>query len=108
MEAGAESARHLSPSEAHGHIGDLMTTLLCRACCSRIPLLATCSCSGMRRTSASQLDSALMDIDLAALPNDVETLQKLVRSLAAERTSLSEAQAEIERLHLIIGDQRGS
>jgi transposase len=43
-----------------------------------------------------------MDIDLAALPDDVETLQKLVRSLAAERTSLSEAQAEIERLHLII------
>ena len=43
-----------------------------------------------------------MDIDLAALPDDVETLQQLVRSLAAERTSLSEAQAEIERLHLII------
>ena len=43
-----------------------------------------------------------MDIDLAALPDDVETLQKLVRSLAAERTCLSEAQAEIERLHLII------
>ena len=32
----------------------------------------------------------------------METLQKLVRSLAAERASLSEAQAEIERLHLII------
>ena len=43
-----------------------------------------------------------MDIDLATLPDDVETLQNLVRSLAAERTSLSEAQAEIERLHLII------
>jgi transposase len=43
-----------------------------------------------------------MDIDLAALPDDVETLQRLVRSLAAERTSLGEAQAEIERLHLII------
>ena len=43
-----------------------------------------------------------MDIDLAALPDDVETLQQLVRSLAAERTSLSEAQAEIERLNLII------
>jgi transposase len=43
-----------------------------------------------------------MNIDLAALPDDVETLQKLVRLLAAERTSLSEAQAEIERLHLII------
>jgi hypothetical protein len=26
-----------------------------------------------------------MDIDLAALPNDVETLQQLVHSLAAER-----------------------
>ena len=43
-----------------------------------------------------------MDIDLAALPDDVETLQNLVRSLAAERTSLSEATAEIERLNLII------
>ena len=43
-----------------------------------------------------------MNIDLAALPDDVETLQRLVRSLAAERTSLSEAQAEIERLQLII------
>src|SRR6478735_9987446 len=43
-----------------------------------------------------------MNIDLAALPDDVETLQRLVRSLAAERTSLSEAKAEIERLHLII------
>ena len=43
-----------------------------------------------------------MDIDLAALPDDVETLQQLVRSLAAERTSLNEANAEIERLNLII------
>src|SRR6185437_6815594 len=43
-----------------------------------------------------------MDIDLAALPDDVEMLQRMVRSLAAERTILSEAQAEIERLHLII------
>ena len=43
-----------------------------------------------------------MNIDLAALPGDVETLQRMVRLLAAERTSLSEAQAEIERLHLII------
>jgi transposase len=41
-----------------------------------------------------------MDIDLAALPNDVETLQR--RALAAERTALSEAQAEIERLRLIV------
>jgi hypothetical protein len=37
-----------------------------------------------------------------SLPDNVETLQKLDRSLAVERTSLSEAQAEIERLHLII------
>jgi transposase len=43
-----------------------------------------------------------MDIDLAALPDDVEALQKLVRSLAAERTTLREAKAEIERLNLII------
>lgn len=43
-----------------------------------------------------------MNIDLAALPDDVETLQRLVRSLAVERTALTEAQAEIERLHLII------
>ena len=43
-----------------------------------------------------------MNIDLAALPDDVETLQRMVRSLAAERTTLSEAQAEIERLRLIV------
>jgi transposase len=43
-----------------------------------------------------------MNIDLAALPDDVETLQRMVRALAAERTSLHEANAEIERLHLII------
>src|ERR1700726_1895462 len=43
-----------------------------------------------------------MDIDLAALPDDVEPLQGVVRSLAAGRPSLSEAQAEIERLHLVI------
>lgn len=43
-----------------------------------------------------------MDIDLAALPNDVATLQRMVRSLAAGRATLSAAQAEIERLHLII------
>ena len=43
-----------------------------------------------------------MDIDLAALPNDVETLQQLVRSIAAERATLTEARAEIERLNLII------
>jgi len=47
-----------------------------------------------------------MDIDLAALPDDVATLQRLVRDLAAgresERTGLAEAQAEIERLKLIV------
>ncbi len=43
-----------------------------------------------------------MDIDLAALPDDVETLQRMVRGLAAERAALSEAQAEIERLRLIV------
>jgi hypothetical protein len=43
-----------------------------------------------------------MDIDLAALPDDVETLRRMVRSLAAERTALSEAQAEIERLRAIV------
>ena len=43
-----------------------------------------------------------MDIDLAALPDDVETLRRMVRSLAAERTALAAAQAEIERLQLIV------
>ena len=44
-----------------------------------------------------------MDIDLAALPDDVEALQRMVRALDAERTTaLSEAQAEIERLRLIV------
>ena len=44
-----------------------------------------------------------MDIDLADLPDDVVTLQRMVRALAAERTTaLSEAQAEIERLRLIV------
>src|SRR5882672_5631645 len=43
-----------------------------------------------------------MDIDLADLPDNVEMLQRMVRTLAAERTDLSEAQAEIERLRLIV------
>ena len=43
-----------------------------------------------------------MNVDLAALPNDVETLQRMVRTLAAERANLSEPQAEIERLRLIV------
>ena len=43
-----------------------------------------------------------MDIDLAALPDDVKTLKRIVCTLAAERAALSEAQAEIERLRLIV------
>jgi len=43
-----------------------------------------------------------MDIDLATLPDDVETLQRMVRTLATERANLTEAQAEIERLRLIV------
>ena len=47
-----------------------------------------------------------MDVDLAALPDDVDALHQLIRELAAERTgerkALSEAQAEIERLRLIV------
>src|SRR5258706_761307 len=43
-----------------------------------------------------------MDIDLAALPDDVETLQRMVCTLATERANLTEAQAEIERLRLIV------
>src|ERR1700738_453022 len=43
-----------------------------------------------------------MDIDLAALPDDVETLQRGVPTLATERANLTEARAEIERLRLIV------
>jgi hypothetical protein len=43
-----------------------------------------------------------MDIDLAALPDDVKMLQQMVRSLAVERTALAAAQSEIERLRLIV------
>lgn len=43
-----------------------------------------------------------MDIDLAALPDDVTTLQRMVRQLAAEQADLTAAQAEIERLKLIV------
>jgi len=47
-----------------------------------------------------------VDIDLAALPSDVDTLHQLVRDLAAQvaddRFELAQAQAEIERLKLII------
>src|SRR2546427_7280143 len=41
-----------------------------------------------------------MDIDLADLPDNVETLQRMVRTLATERANLTEAQ--IERLRLIV------
>jgi transposase len=44
-----------------------------------------------------------MNIDLAALPDDVKMLQQMVLSLAAERTTaLAAAQSEIERLRLIV------
>ena len=43
-----------------------------------------------------------MNIDLATLPDDVATLQRMVRTLAAECATLTEAEAEIERLRLII------
>ena len=43
-----------------------------------------------------------MNIDLAALPAAAETLQHMVRAPASERASFAEAQAEIERLRLII------
>jgi hypothetical protein len=43
-----------------------------------------------------------MNIDLADLPDNVETLQRMVRTLATERANLTEAQAEIERLRLIV------
>src|ERR1700692_1728314 len=43
-----------------------------------------------------------MNIDLAAWPDDVDTLRRMVRMLAAERANLTAAQAEIERLRLIV------
>src|ERR1700704_6841451 len=43
-----------------------------------------------------------MNIDLAILPDDVDTLQRMVRTLAAECATLNEAEAEIERLRLIV------
>jgi transposase len=43
-----------------------------------------------------------MNFDLAALPDDVATLQQMVRTLAVDRAALSQAQAEIERLRLIV------
>jgi transposase len=41
-----------------------------------------------------------MNIDLAALPDDLDTLRRMIRMLAAERVNLTAAQAEIERLRL--------
>jgi len=47
-----------------------------------------------------------MDVDPAALPDDVDALHRLIRDLAADRvgegSALSEAQAEIECLRLIV------
>src|SRR6202171_2050378 len=43
-----------------------------------------------------------MDIDLADLPDNVEMLQRMVRTLATDRANLTAAQAEIERLRLIV------
>jgi transposase len=47
-----------------------------------------------------------MELDLAALPQDVDALHRLIRELSAkqttERQALIEAQSEIERLRLIV------
>lgn len=47
-----------------------------------------------------------MDVDLAVLPHDVDALHRLIRELAAkqagEHKALTQAQAEIERLRLIV------
>ena len=47
-----------------------------------------------------------MELDLAALPQEVDALHRLIRELAAERTgkhkALTEAQAEIEWLRLVV------
>ena len=43
-----------------------------------------------------------MNFDLAALPDDIATLQHMVRTLAVDRAALTQAQAEIERLRLIV------
>jgi transposase len=47
-----------------------------------------------------------MELDLATLPQDVDELHRLIRELAADQTgkqkALAEAQAEIERLRLIV------
>src|ERR1700733_9007496 len=41
-----------------------------------------------------------MDIDLADLPDNVETLQRMVRTLATERANLTEARADDDQLQL--------
>src|SRR5436309_523306 len=56
----------------------------------------------MRKRASRRKLPALMNIDLADLPDNVETLKRMVRTLATERASLTEAQAEIERLRLIV------
>jgi transposase len=44
-----------------------------------------------------------MDLDLAALPQDVDALHRLIRGLVAEqKAALTHAQTEIERLRLIV------
>ena len=47
-----------------------------------------------------------MELDLAALPQEVDALHRLIRELVAERTgkhkALTEAQAEIEWLRLVV------
>ena len=47
-----------------------------------------------------------MDVDLAVLPNNVDALHRLIRELVAkqagEHKALTQAQAEIERLRLIV------
>src|SRR5579872_260986 len=60
-----------------------------------------CGCRRRQR-----LDSHLVNLDLAALPVDVDALHRLVRELAAQvaddDTQLAAARAEVERLRLII------
>jgi transposase len=49
-----------------------------------------------------------MDIDLSALPGDVQTLQRMVRTLVADRTALSQAQAELPNRTIAVLQSRGS
>jgi len=52
----------------------------------------TRSCKRGGENDASRLLSIVMEIDLADLPDNVETLQRMVRTLATERANLTEAQ----------------